>query len=265
MLLEGQNAIVYGGGGLVGSGIADAFAREGARVFLAGRSTARLDEVADRITAAGGSAETARVDAMDEQALRSYVDEVANKAGSIDVMVNAVGIRGELQGTPLVEISPEDYAAPIVKGTTTNFLTARTVARQMMEQRSGTILMISATATWSKAALRHPLPMGGFGVACAAVEALSRSLAAELGPHGVRVACLRLEGTADLFSALTAAGVGVGAIDATEMRTLLEDDSLLRRLPTAAEVGNVAALLASGRAAALTGVIANVSCGAVVT
>jgi 3-oxoacyl-[acyl-carrier protein] reductase len=219
MLLENQNAIVYGGGGLIGSAIA----------------------------------------------LRAYVAAVADTAGSIDVAVNAVGIHGELQGTALSDISIEDYSVPIVKGTTTNLLTARTVAGHMVRQRSGTILLISATATWSKAALRQPLPMGGFGVACAAVEGLSRSLAAELGPHGVRVACLRLEGTADLFSILTAAGAGVGSIDATEMKALLESDSLLRRLPTAAEVGNVAALLASGRAAALTGVIANVSCGAVIT
>jgi hypothetical protein len=75
-----------------------------------------------------------------------------------------VGIHGELQGTSLVEISPEDNAAPIVKGTTTNFLPARTIACHLVEQRSGAILMISATATWSKAALRHPLAMSGFGV-----------------------------------------------------------------------------------------------------
>jgi 3-oxoacyl-[acyl-carrier protein] reductase len=264
-LLKDKNAIVYGGGGLIGGAIAEAFAREGANVFLAARSTASLEAVAQRITMAGGSAETAQVDAMDESAVSEHAASVADRAGTIDVSVNAVGIHGELQGTPLLEITPDDYAAPIRKGTTTNFLTARTAARHMTERRSGTILMISATATWSKAALNHPIPMGGFGAACAAIEGLSRSLAAEVGPHGVRVACLRLEGTAELFAALTASGARIGTIPASQMETLLEGDSLLRRLPTISEVGNAAALLASGRAAAMTGVVANISCGAVVT
>jgi 3-oxoacyl-[acyl-carrier protein] reductase len=66
MLLENKTAIVYGGSGSVGGAVARAFAREGATVFLAGRTLATLEEVAEEIRAAGGEAETAQVDALDE-------------------------------------------------------------------------------------------------------------------------------------------------------------------------------------------------------
>jgi 3-oxoacyl-[acyl-carrier protein] reductase len=92
MLLENKNAVIYGGGGSVGGAVARAFAREGAAVFLAGRTLARLDLVAQEISAAGGKAETAEVDAMDERAVDRHADAVAARAGGIDIALNAVGI-----------------------------------------------------------------------------------------------------------------------------------------------------------------------------
>ena len=65
MLLEHKNAVIYGGAGSVGGAVARAFAREGARVFLAGRTLATLDEVAEEIVASGGVAEAAQVDALE--------------------------------------------------------------------------------------------------------------------------------------------------------------------------------------------------------
>jgi 3-oxoacyl-[acyl-carrier protein] reductase len=267
MLLEDKAAIVYGGGGLIGGAVARAFAREGARVFLAGRTPATLDAVAGDISAAGGMVETARVDALDERSVEEHVGAVVARAGSIDVSFNAMGIRGELQGTPLVAISQEDFAAPILTGATGQFLTARAAARRMLEQRSGAILLLTATATWSQAALRMPIPMGGFGVACAAIEGLARSLAGELGPRGIRVVCLRSEGVAEVahgFSSDTAAAIGLSPGELADLRPLLEGETLLRRLPTVADLANVATFMASDRAAAMTGTVANVSCGGVV-
>lgn len=69
MLLENKNAVIYGAGGSVGGTVARAFAREGARVFLAGRTLARLDAVAEDILDAAGSAETAEVDALDRESI----------------------------------------------------------------------------------------------------------------------------------------------------------------------------------------------------
>jgi hypothetical protein len=83
MLLEKKNAVIYGAGGAIGGAIARAFAREGAKVFLAGRTRASVDAVAEEISAAGGAVETAVVDALDEQAVETYADAVVKKAGGI--------------------------------------------------------------------------------------------------------------------------------------------------------------------------------------
>jgi 3-oxoacyl-[acyl-carrier protein] reductase len=188
MLLEHKRAVIYGAGGAIGGAVARAFAREGARLFLAGRTLATLDVVARDISAAGGAAETAHVDALDEPSVAQYIADVAKKAGGIDVSFN-IGIE-DVQGTPLIEMSLEDFSHPITIATSTQFLTAKAVAPHMIKQGSGVIMMITATP----ARLGVPL-VGGFSVACAAMESLSRSLAAELGPKGVRVICLRSAGS----------------------------------------------------------------------
>ena len=142
MLLENKNAVIYGGGGAIGGAVALAFAREGARVFLAGRTRAKLEAVAQDISVAGGVAETAEVDALDEQAVDRHADAVAAKVGGIDIALNAVGIL-HVQGTPFAELSFEDYAHPLAAYTRTNFITAKAVARHMVKQRSGVILTLS--------------------------------------------------------------------------------------------------------------------------
>jgi NAD(P)-dependent dehydrogenase (short-subunit alcohol dehydrogenase family) len=101
MLLENKNAVVYGGAGSIGRAVAAAFAREGARVVLAGRTLATLDEVAEELSAAGGAVETAQVDALDERAVDAHADAVASKAGGIDVSFNAIG-RDDLHGFRLL-------------------------------------------------------------------------------------------------------------------------------------------------------------------
>jgi 3-oxoacyl-[acyl-carrier protein] reductase len=80
VLFEQKKAVIYGGGGSIGRAVARAFAREGATVFLAGRTRAKLEEVADEIRSAGGAAETAEVDALDEKAVDEHADAVAEAA-----------------------------------------------------------------------------------------------------------------------------------------------------------------------------------------
>jgi 3-oxoacyl-[acyl-carrier protein] reductase len=106
VLLEGKNAVIYGGGGAIGGAVARAFAREGARVHLAGRTQAKLEEVARQIRAAGGVAQTARVDALDETAVDEHADAVAAAAGGIDVSFNLIS-HGDVQGTPMAEMELE--------------------------------------------------------------------------------------------------------------------------------------------------------------
>ena len=186
MLLENKNAVIYGGGGAVGGAVARAFAERERRSTLLGVLSQGWTLVAQEICAAGGKAETAEVDAMDERAVDRHADGVAAKAGGIDIALNAVGI-AHVQGTPFAELSFEDYAHPITAYARTNFLTAKAVARHMAKQGSGVILLL-APGPGARMSGRGFL---GNGVSAAAVEALSRILAGELGPSGIRVNCLR--------------------------------------------------------------------------
>ncbi len=260
MLLENKNAVVYGAGGAIGGAVARAFAREGARVFLAGRTLATLDEVSEEITVSGGVAETARVDARDERAVEEHAAAVAKKAGGVDVLFNAIGME-DIQGTPLLDMPLEDFALPIIVATRTQFLTARAVARRMVGQGFGVILTITAGPA------RKAVPnVGGFDTACAAIEGLWRSFAAELGPYGIRLVVVASAGspdTPDVQEMLELHAKAAG----TSLEEYLADagsDTLLGRLPTLAEVADVATIMASDRASAMTGTIANVTCGSVV-
>jgi 3-oxoacyl-[acyl-carrier protein] reductase len=103
MLLENKNAIVYGAGGAIGGAVARAFAREGAKVFLVGRTLATLDKLGKEIFTTGGRAEAAQLDARDEQAVEKHAAAVVAATGRIDVSFNAIRIEGTRQGTPLLE------------------------------------------------------------------------------------------------------------------------------------------------------------------
>ena len=114
-LLEGKTAIIYGGGGGIGGGVARTFAREGAKVFLVGRTRETLEAVAKDITSAGGSAEVAVVDALDEQAVDEHVRAVASETGSVDVSFNLI-TRGDVQQIPLVDMTTQDLVRAVVTG-----------------------------------------------------------------------------------------------------------------------------------------------------
>ena len=257
MLLEDKNAVIYGAGGKVGGAVARAFAREGARVFLSGRTLAKVEAVAEEISAAGGTAEAAVVDALDERAVEEHAGAVAEKAGSIDVSFNAIGV-DHVQLTPLVEMSPEDFIRPVTGYATTHLLTARAAARRMVEKGSGVILTLSSSAVRAYA---PGVYVGGFGVACVAIEALTKQLAGELGPRGIRVVCLRPEGMPESWEGVSTEDWS-GPLE--EIEAALKERALLRRLPTLADVGNAAAFMASDRAGAMTATVANLTCGTVV-
>jgi 3-oxoacyl-[acyl-carrier protein] reductase len=232
MLLEGKSAIIYGAGGAVGSAVARAFAREGAAVFLTGRTRARLDAVAQDIDRAGGSVATAPLDALDEQAVLEHADAVVEAAGSVDVSFNAISVDHEQ--VALGELSLEQIVDPVADRLATHVMTARAAARHMTLQGSGVILTFSADA----ARLTYP-HIGSFGIACAAVEGLTRALAAELGIHGVRVICLRSMGSPESegVEEVWDRHFGDATQNALELRAR---GTLLRRVPTLSEVGNVA-------------------------
>jgi len=256
MLLENKNAIIYGAGGGVGTAVAQAFAREGARLFLAGRTLSRLDAVAREVSDARGFVKTSKVDAMNERSVERHVDAVVKEAGRIDILFNAIGME-DIQGIPLLEMEAEDFMRPVIKAARTQFLTARAVARQMVRQRSGVIMTITAGP-----AREATTGIGGFGVACEAVEGLWRNLAAELGAENVRLICVRSAGSPDTAGLQEILGMRPGSGgDALEPPLGLGARTLLGRLPMVDEVANVVAFLASDRAGAMTGTYVNVTCG----
>ena len=252
MLLKGKSAVIYGAGGKIGSTVTRAFAREGAKVFLAGRTLSKLEAVAEQISDAGGAAEVAQVDALDQKAIEEHLDAIVQRVGHIDISFNAVWIHGELQGTPLIQMPWEDFTLPILTGAKTHFLTATAAARHMVRQKSGVILTLSSSSSGLSGRDRRFHKTGGFSTACATIEALTRSLAGELGPHGIRVVCLRPDALPETWPE-----------GAAEIQTYMTNGTVLGRMPTLQEVANTAVFMASDRASAMTGVIANLSCGSI--
>ena len=253
MLLEDKNAVIYGGGGSIGGAVARAFAREGARVFLAGRTPATLDAVADEVRSAGGAVETAQVDALDEKGVDEHADAVANEAGGIDVSFNVI-THPATHGTPLAEMAVDDFMAPVDTAARTTFITARAAARHMIPRRSGVILAFGGPG--DRAAPLRDYYLGGTQVAFDAIETIRRQLSVELGPHGVRVVTLESGGIPESLPE------GFDGRDA--IVELIEGQSLLGRAATLEDVGNVAVFAASDWGRTMTAATVNVSCGALI-
>jgi 3-oxoacyl-[acyl-carrier protein] reductase len=250
MLLRDRTAVIYGGGGSIGGAVGRAFAREGATVVLTGRTAATLEAVADEVRAAGGSAETAVVDALDERAVDAHADEVAARSGRIDISFNAIS-HNSVHGTPMAEMALADFAGEIITTVTTHFLTARAAARHMIPRRSGVILAFGGSGDPMR-----DYYIGGTQVSFEAVEQMRRQLSAELGRHGIRVVTLRTGGVPESLP------------ESFEGRERIVESivgpTMLGRAATLEDVGNVAAFVASDRARTITAAAVNISCGALV-
>ncbi|MDG4821966.1 SDR family oxidoreductase [Asanoa sp. WMMD1127] len=259
-MLEQKTAIVYGGGGAIGGEIARVFAAQGARVHLAGRTGAALAAVAADIATFGRRpAEAAVLDVLDEAAVNAFAAQV----GPVDICVNAVGLDGGAQGLPLIEMSADAVVQPIADAARAAFTIAKSAAAHMTD---GVIIMLSAPMARVPVATTGP-----FGSASAAVETMARQLAAELGPRGTRVVCLRLTGipeTATRLGSLTErmwrdAALRLG-LSFEEIVEAAGAGSPLGRPLTVARVAELAAFVASDRSTALTGTVLNATGGAVV-
>jgi NAD(P)-dependent dehydrogenase (short-subunit alcohol dehydrogenase family) len=263
MLLRNKNAVIYGGGGAIGGAVARVFVREGAKIFIAGRIQAKLDAVARDIAAEGGIVETAQLDVLDEPAVEKHAVAVAATAGGIDIALNAVSFMHN-QGTLLANLSLETYMHPIDKFLRSLFITSKAVAPHMGKKRPGAILTLTAPA--AKMAVPGHL---GHIVSCAGIEAFSRALAAELAPR-VRVLCIRPHAVADApeagsyTRALFEPKAKAAGLSVSQWLSGAAQTTMLKRLPSLADVAETAAFLASDRAGAMTGTVANLTCGALV-
>jgi 3-oxoacyl-[acyl-carrier protein] reductase len=246
-VLEDKVAVVYGAGGPMGGAIARGLAGAGASLFLAGRSPAKLDALADSIRRGGGSAETTELDVDDRDAVERHADSVIAAAGRIDVSANAAGT-DTVQNRPMVDLSVDQFMLSIDQAMRRHFITMTTAAKRMSAQGSGVIVTLTASAAreW-----RHQ--MGGFSVACAGIETLTRTLAAEVGPQGVRIVCIRANFTPETIPGTKEEDLGG-----------LLKDTFIGRLPRLREIGAAAVYAASDDAGAMTGSVLNLTCGAIV-
>jgi NAD(P)-dependent dehydrogenase (short-subunit alcohol dehydrogenase family) len=260
MMLKDKVAVIYGAGGAIGGAVARAFASEGARLFLTGHELASVEAVAKDIVSAGGSADAAEVDVLDEQAVDKHLQSVIDNVGRVDISFNAVGISDtNVMGIPLVELDVEQFSQPITTYTRSYFLSARLAARRMVPNRSGVIMTVTTLHS------RTGLPLvGGYGAAQAAKEALTRDLSAELAPQGIRVVGLRPQampesvGSRRRFFESRAKASGMTW---EQFQEGLASRTHPKRLMTLEEMANVAVFVASDKASGMTGTIVNLTMG----
>jgi NAD(P)-dependent dehydrogenase (short-subunit alcohol dehydrogenase family) len=257
MMLEDKVAVVYGAGGAIGGAAARAFASEGAKLFLTGHRRAPVEAVAQEIVSAGGSAEAADVDALDEEAVDEHLRSVIENAGGVDVSFNAVGIpNAGIVGVPLADLDVEQFSLPITAYATSYFLTARLAARRMVTNKSGVIMTVTALPARTGTPLN-----GGYGAAMAAKEALTRDLSAELAPQGIRVVGLRPHGMPETRTINDIHELKSSGTTYEQFQEHLASTTHPRRVMTLAEMANVAAFVASDKASGMTGTTVNLTMG----
>ena len=260
MMLKDKVAVIYGAGGAIGGAVARAFAREGAKLFLTGHHLAPVEAVAKDIVSAGGSAEAAEVDALDEQAVDKHLQSVIDKAGRVDISFNAVGSPDtKILGVPLVELDVEQFSLPIATYTRSYFLTARLAARRMVPNKSG------GDHDRHHTPLADGPPIGG---------RLRSGAGRHGGTHSRSIRRARTSGHPRGRSATTG-DAGIGRIKETLLRIsrqasgmtweqfqeLLASRTHPRRLMTLEEMANVAVFMASEKASGMTGTIVNLTMG----
>jgi 3-oxoacyl-[acyl-carrier protein] reductase len=261
-MLTDRIGLVFAATGAIATAVTHRAAALGARLYLSGRDRTRLDALAADVAAAGGTAATDVVDATDPDAVRTYVDDVATTAGRIDFVFNGIGLRCAEAGyaTPSTSLDPAMFrrTLDVICGST--FLTAREAARHMTRRGSGVVVTLSASL--SGLFVPH---MAGITAACGAVEALTRTLAAEYGPHGVRVNCVRAAGMPETrtIQETGAQMVATLRLDPAAAPPGLTGNALGRPV-TLADTAATACYLASDAASGITGQVVNVCAGQLV-
>lgn len=253
MLLEDKTAIVYGAAGSIGSSVARAYAREGARVHLAGRTAATLEQVAQTIRTSGGIAHTAPLDVLDRAAVERHAQHVADESRGIDVCFNATS-NDDIQGRSLLDLSVGEFLQPVIKSLTAHVTITAAVAAHMARRGGGAVLVMGGG--------REAIPrLGGAHVAWAALAGLCRQLAADLGPQGIRVVWLLSPGS-------PVADSDHGPAEPSEVpsdgASHLTRGLIPRYQPSLTEVSDIATFLASDSARTITASEINLTGGVVI-
>ncbi|MGH7604367.1 MAG: SDR family NAD(P)-dependent oxidoreductase [Gemmatimonadaceae bacterium] len=247
--LENRVALVTGSSRGIGEAIAKAFAREGAKVVVHGRDRDALASVHAQIKGEGGVSLPVTGDVTkfsDIEAIRRRIEE---ELGPIEILVANAGGSPTKPG-PIEEITEDGWRASVEGNLTATFLTIKSILPGMKERRAGNII------TMSSAAARRPHPQSPipYAAAKAGIQMLTQHLATQVGPFGVCVNCIAPE------TILTRRNEEV--IPAAQKESMIQMHPL-RRLGTPEDVAAAACFLASDESAWMTGVILDVSGGAV--
>lgn len=232
MRLEGQVAIVTGGGRGIGRAIAKQFAQEGAAVIIAELAAESGEAVAREIIASGGRARFFQTQVADRTSVESMVQRVVAEFGRIDILVNNAAILGE--NGHVLEVAQEVWDRVIAVNQTGVFICSQLAGRVMAEARRGNIINIASV----NAFVPQPRCVA-YGAAKAAIVAMTVLLAEDLAPYGIR-----------------ANAIAPGPIQsqlADDAPLELTDTTLLGRAGLPAEIATVAVFLASEEASYING------------
>jgi 3-oxoacyl-[acyl-carrier protein] reductase len=247
--LTGKVALVTGSSRGIGAAIAVAFAREGAKVVVHGRDRAAMSDVAAVIERNGGDVRQVTGDVTKSADLDRMRAEIERGFGPVDVLVvNAGG--SPTRPSPLESITEDGWRAAVDGNLTATFLTIKCFLPGMKERKSGNII------TMSSAAARRPHPQSPvpYAAAKAGIQMMTQHLAAQAGPHGIRVNCLAPE---TILTEKNDQSIP------DEMKKSLVEMHPIRRLGTPDDVARAALFLASDESSWITGQIIDVSGGAV--
>ena len=259
--LKDKVAVVFAASGEIAGAVARSFAQHGAKVYVTARNLDAVKALAKDIKANGANAEAAKVDALNESEIDSFLQKVVSENGKLDVVFNGIAVEySEMGGRPPATVATlEQFLAPMQKICGSQFLTSRVAAKYMMQTKTeGTIILLSSAAARSK------IPnLSAFSAACAAVEGLTRVMAAEFGEAGIKVTCLSpgaIMETKRISGWIDSAAKEYG-IPAEQLVAQYKAFDILKTSPTLQHVGETAVFLASEAGVAFNSHIVDVDCG----
>jgi len=259
--LKDKVAVVFAASGEIASAVARSFAQHGAKLYLTARNLNAIKALAQEIKAHGGRAEAAKVDALNETEIDDFLKKVVVDNGKLDVVFNGIAVEySEMGGRPPAMVAAlAQFMAPMQKICGSQFLTARVAAKYMIQTHStGTIILLSSAAARSK------IPnLSGFTAACAAVEGMTRVMAAEWGGEGIKVTCISpgaLMETRRISGWIDSAAKEYG-VPAEQLVAQYKAFDILKTSPTLKQVGETAAFIASETGVAFNSHVVDVDCG----
>jgi NAD(P)-dependent dehydrogenase (short-subunit alcohol dehydrogenase family) len=259
--LKDKVAVIFAASGEIAGAVARSFSEHGTKLYITARNYEAVKSLAKELNESGGNVEAAGVNALNETEIDNFLKKVADDNVKLDIVFNGIGANYEEMGgrPPTTVVTFEQFMAPIEKICGSQFLTSRIAARYMMETKSeGTILLL--TAQLSKCKFPN---VAGITAASAAIEGMTRVMAAEWGANGIKVTCIcagalmeteRISG----FISDTAKKYGVPA---EQIIAQYKSFDIINTGLTLKHVGETAAFLASENGVAFNSHIVDIDCG----